>query len=126
MAQQLTPEQRDKYLKAIEKIETLPRPQKWREIKKFLLELHPQWKTPEKEHCQAVKEIRQKLESKTAASQSGTMRETMKLFGPVYEAMIKLDPQLMIELSGRNKGAQEKIGKQLYQAFPEYRIARMY
>lgn len=122
----LTPEQRQKYLKAIEKIENTPRPEKWRLIRKLTLELKP-WLVPiETEHSEACKEIRTKNENKYASSKSGTMRNTMKLFGPVYTAMTKLDPELAVEMSGRNKGLEEKIGKQLYDAFPEYRIARLY
>lgn len=122
----LTPEQRQKYLKAIEKIENTPRPEKWRLIRKLTLELKP-WLVPtEADFAEACKEIRTKNENKYASSKSGTMRNTMKLFGPVYTAMTKLDPELAVEMSGRNKGLEEKIGKQLYDAFPEYRIARLY
>lgn len=122
----LTPEQRQKYLKAIEKIENTPRPEKWRLIRKLTLELKPWYAPLEIEHSQACKELRTKNENKYASSKSGTMRNTMKLFGPVYNSMTKLDPELAVEMSGRNKGLEEKIGKQLYDAFPEYRIARLY
>jgi hypothetical protein len=126
MQDDLTPEQHDRYLKAIEKIELAKRPEKWRLIKKFILEIKPWWVPLEREHAKACKELRQKTENKYASSKSGTMRNTMKLFGPVYNAMIKLDPELQIEMSGRNKGLQQLIGKQLWDAFPEYRICREY
>jgi hypothetical protein len=122
----MTPEQRDKHLKTIEKIEKLKRPEKWREIKKLTLELKPWLKPVEAEHAEACKELRLKNENKHASSKSGVMRNSMKLFGPVYQNMLKLDPELAIELSGKNKGDQELIGKQLYTAFPEYRVARNY
>jgi hypothetical protein len=32
--------------------------------------------------------------------------------------MMKLDPELKLEMSGRNKGAEEFIGKQLIRRFP--------
>lgn len=122
----LTPEQRQKFLKAIEKIENTPRPEKWRLIRKLTLELKP-WLIPiEAEHAEACKEIRIKNENKYASSKSGTMRNTMKLFGPVFSNLTKLDPELSVEMSGRNKGLEEKIGKDLYNAFPEYRTARLY
>ena len=122
----LTPEQRQKYLKAIEKIENTPRPEKWKLIKKLILELKP-WLVPYEEvHAQACKELRVKNENKYASSKSGVMRNTMKLFGPVYMAMTKLDPELRVEMSGKNKGLEILAGKQLYDAFPEYRIARLY
>lgn len=122
----LTPEQRQKYLKALEKIENTPRPEKWRLIRKLTLELKP-WLVPvEADFAEACKELRTKNENKFASSKSGTMRNTMKLFGPVYNSMVKLDPELSLEMSGRNKGLEEKIGKQLFDAFPEYRIARLY
>lgn len=122
----LTPEQRQKHLKAIEKIENTPRPEKWRLIRKLTLELKP-WLAPlEADHAEACKELRVKNQDKYASSKAGTMRNTMKLFGPVLTSMMKLDPELKVEMSGKNKGLEEKIGKDLYDAFPEYRIARLY
>ena len=59
-------------------------------------------------------------------SKDGTMRNTMKIPQFLYNALIKLDPELMIEMSGRNGKEQELIGKQLYKAFPEYRTVRIY
>lgn len=120
----MTPEQRDKHLRTIEKIEYMKRPEKWREIKKLVLELHPELKVADDEFAEACKELRLKAESKTASSKSGVMRNTMKIPNYIYQAIIKLDPDLMIEMSGKNNGLQLKIGKQLYKAFPEYRIAR--
>lgn len=122
----LSPEQKQKYLKAIEKIENTKRPEKWRLVKKLTLELKPWWKPLEAAHCEAVKELRIKNENKHASSKSGVMRNTMKLFGPVYQNMVRLDPELAQEMSGKNKGIEELIGKQLYEAFPEYRTARLY
>lgn len=121
-----TPEQRQRHLKAIEKIENTPRPEKWRLIKNLLLELKPWLVTAEAEHAEACKELRLKSENKYAQSKSGAMRNTMKIFGPVYQAITRLDPEAVVEMSGRNKGLQVKLGKQLYDAFPEYRIARRY
>lgn len=121
-----TPEQKEKFLKAIEKIENTKRPEKWRLVKQLTLELKP-WLIPvEAEHSEACKELRIKNANKYAASKSGTMRNSMKLFGPVYTNMIKLDPELSLEMSGKNKGDEEIIGKQLYAAFPEWRVARNY
>lgn len=117
---------RDKYLKRIEKIENMKRPEKWREIKKLTLELKPWLKPLEHDHSEACKELRLKNENQHAASKSGNMRNTMKLFNPVYQNIVRLDPEITQELSGRNKGDQELIGKQLYEAFPEWRIARIY
>lgn len=120
----MTPEQRDKHLRTIEKIEYMKRPEKWREIKKLVLELHPELKAVDDEFAEACKELRLKTESKTASSKTGVMRNTMKIPNYIYQAMVKLDPDLMVEMSGKNNGLQIKIGKQLYKAFPEYRIAR--
>lgn len=104
----------------------MKRPDKWREIKKFLLELHPELVPIDHNFAQSCKEMRQKNESKTASSQGGHMRNTMKIPQYLYSTLTKLDPDLLIEMSGRNHGAQEKIGKQLYKAFPEYKISRIY
>lgn len=123
---ELTPEQKAKYVKAIEQIEMAPRPEKWRLTKKFLLDLKPWLVEAEKEHCEACKEIREASQDKYAASKTGVMRNSMKLFGPVYSALIKLDPELKIELNATNKNTTPLIGKQLWEAFPEYRIARNY
>lgn len=123
---ELTPEQEYKYIRAIENIELAQRPEKWKLIKKLTLELHPQLAKLEAEHSEACKELRIKNKDKHASSKSGTMRNTMKMFGPILIAMYKLDPQFKIEMSGKNKGLEELAGKQLYDAFPEYRIARAY
>lgn len=122
----ITPEQRAKYLKAIERIETTSRPEKWRLIKKLTLELKPWYKPLEYDHSQACKELRLKTEDAFSASKSGTMRNSMKIFGPVLTGLIKLDPELSDEWSGKNQGDQEKVGKQLWDAFPEYRTSRKY
>ena len=123
---ELTPEQKDKFVKAIEKIEMTPRPEKWRLIKQLTLELKP-WLVPdEAAHSEACKELRQKNENKYAASKSGTMRNTLKLYGPVYENLVLLDPELKQEFSGRTKDADKFIGKELWDAFPEWRICREY
>jgi len=120
----LTPEQREKQLKAIEKIEMAPRPEKWRLIKDFTLEIKPWLKELEHGHSAACKELRLKNENKFAASKSGTMRNSMKLFGPVYQNIIRLDPSFQTEMSGKNKGDQQKAMKQLWDAFPEWRVCR--
>jgi hypothetical protein len=120
----MTPEQRDRHVKTIEKIEFMERPEKWREIKKFILQLHPELTAEDKAFSQACKEIRQTTESKTASAKAGNMRNTMKLPNWLYQAICTLDPDVRIEMSGRNHGHQLLIGKQLYKAFPEYRIAR--
>lgn len=121
----MTPEQRQKYIKAIERIENAPRPEKWRLTKQFILELKPWLVEDERQHCEACTELRQ-ASNKYAASKSGEMRNTMKLYGPVYSAMVKLDPELAIEMKGRNNASAALIGKQIWEAFPEYRIARNY
>lgn len=126
MAPDISPAQRDKFLKSIEKIELADRPEKWRLIKKFTFDLKPWLKDEEAAHSEACKELRQKNENKYAASKSGTMRETMKLYNPVYQNLIRLDPELSVELSGRVKDADKFIGKQLWDAFPEWRISRTY
>lgn len=120
----MTPEQRDKHVKTIEKIEGLPRPQKWREIKKLMLALHPELKQYDNDFAEACTEIRQNTKSKTASTTNGDLRNTMKIPQYLYQGIITLDPDFMLEMSGRNHGHQLLIGKQLYKAFPEYRIAR--
>lgn len=123
---ELTPELKDKYLKAIDKIERADRPEKWRLIKKLTLELKPWLAVEEAEFSQACKELRQTNQNKHASSTSGAMRETMKLYNPVFTNIRRLDPEINEEMSGKNQGAQEFIGKQLWDAFPEWRIARTY
>lgn len=103
----------------------MKRPEKWREIKRFLFELHPSYVELDKDFCQAVKELRD-VSNKTASSAKGTMRNTMKVPQYIYEALTAMDPEIMAESSGRMKGNQWKIGKELYNAFPEYRVARQY
>lgn len=120
----MTPEQREKHLQSVDKIIAMKRPEKWRAIRKLLFELHPELVPAHDEHMQACKEWRQSTQSATASSKSGDIRNTMKIPNYVYQAIIKLDPEIMVEMSGRNNGDQIKIGEQLHKAFPEYRIAR--
>jgi hypothetical protein len=120
----MTPEQREKHVRTIEKIELMERPGKWREIKKLVLDLHPELVPADDEFSQACKELRQATESKTASSKGGTIRNPMKLPNWLLDAIRKLDPAINEEMSGRNHGHQILISKQLYKAFPEYRIAR--
>lgn len=122
----MTPEQRQKHVRTIEKIENMPRPAKWRETKKLLLELHPELVQVDTDFCEAVKEHREKHQSKAGASKSLELRNTMKIPNYIMTAIRKIDPEINEEMSGRNHGDQWRIGKKLYQAFPEYRIARNY
>lgn len=126
MTPQQQTEQRQKQLLAIEKIENTPRPQKWVEIKKLVLELHPKLVQRDNDFADACKELRQKSTSNVGASKEFSLRNTMKLPDYLYQAITQLDPEIMIEMSGRNHGDQWRIGKQLYKAFPEYRIARTF
>lgn len=120
-----TPEQKAKYLKTIEKIEGMKRPEKWTAIRDFTLELHPELQEIDKDFCEAVKELREQS-NKTASSATGDLRNTMKIPQYIYEAIRNLDADIIEEMSGKNKGYQEIIGKQLYQALPMYRVARVY
>lgn len=120
----MTPEQRDKHVRTIEKIEYMKRPEKWREIKKLVLELHPELIPADNDFSEACKELRQKTVSKTASSKGGSIRNTMKIPNWILDAIRKLDPTINEEMSGKNHGHQLLISKQLYKAFPEYRIAR--
>lgn len=121
----MTPEQRAKHIKAIAKIEDAPRPLKWRLTRKLILELKPWLVADEAEHIQACKELRD-ASHKFAASKSGTMRNSMKLYGPVYNALVKADPELKGEMGAKNNASSPVILKQLWEAFPEYRICRAY
>lgn len=121
----MTPEQRAKHLRAIDRIEAAPRPEKWYLTRKLLFELKPWLVENEAEHIQACKEIRA-ASGKYAASQTGIMRNSMKLYGPVYTTLTKLDPELKQEMGSYKNASAAKAGKQLWDAFPEYRIARNY
>jgi hypothetical protein len=120
----MTPEQRAKHVRTIEKIENMERPEKWREIKKFMLELHPELVLADNDFSEACAELRLKSTSKTGSSKSGSIRNTMRIPNWLYQAIRKLDPTIAEEMSGGNHGLQILISKQLYKAFPEYRIAR--
>lgn len=120
----MTPEQKQKHVSTIEKIEHLPRPHKWYEARKLLFELHPELIQLDADHRQACKEMRQAIESKTAASKGLSVRSTMKIPNYVYQVIRKLDPEAGEQMSGRKPESQEKFIEELYTAFPEYRIAR--
>lgn len=122
----MTPEQKQKHLSSIEKIEFLPRPEKWYEARKLLFDLHPELIQLDADHRQACKELRQALTSSTASSKSLSIRNLMKIPNYVYQVLGKLDPEAKEEMSGKKPELQEKFSKELYMAFPEYRIARSY
>lgn len=102
----------------------MKRPEKWIAIRAFTLSLHPELKKIDDDFCQAVKEIREQS-NKTASSESGVMRNTMKIPQYIYSAIRNMDADIMQEMSGKNKGYQQLIGEQLYKAFPMYRVARV-
>lgn len=124
MLPELTPEQKEKDLRTIERIEFMARPEKWREIRKFMLAKHPEWVLEDKLFMQSCKELRQRSESKTGASKSLDIRNTVKIPSYVYRGLLLLDPEVREEMSGRNHGLQIKLSEELYKAFPMYRIAR--
>jgi len=117
----MTPEQREKHLKAIDRIETASRPEKWYLTRKLLFELKPWLVENEAQHIQACKELRAASE-KFAASKSGTMRNSMKLYGPVYTTLTKLDPELKQEM-GSYKNGQCCHGGQNNSGMPSPSIA---
>ena len=115
-------------LKEIERIENLPnRADRWRAIRQFYFALHPEVIPTEVRFVEACREMREAdNENLTAASKSGSMRNTMKIPQYIYDALISFDPELLLEISGKNAagGGQDHIQKQLYDVFPMYRIAR--
>lgn len=118
---------RHQQLQEIERIENLPRPRRWVETKTFLLRLRPDLAPVDRGFVEACKDLREKSTTNiTAASKSGSMRNTMKLPQYLYEALLAMDPQLATDLGGQQGEAAANMGKQLYNAFPEYRIARKY
>lgn len=118
---------RQQQLDEIERIENLPRPHIWRATKDFVLRLHPEFRDIDRQFVEACREIREAdLTNKTASSKSGSMRNTMKIPQFIYEALIAMDPPLLEDISGKNGEAAAMMGKKLYNAFPEYRIARAY
>lgn len=103
----------------------MKRPAKWRAIKKLYLSLWPELAQADKDHCDALREYRESSNA-LASTESLSMRNTMKIPTYVYNALKVMDPELQAEWSGKNRGLQEKINKQLWLAFPEYRASRKY
>lgn len=117
---------RQQQINEIARIESLPRPRKWTETKRFLFALRPDLKAVDKGFVEAVKEMREQNDNKFAASTGGNMRNTMKIPQYIYDAILGMDPGLADEWSGKNGEAAKIIGRQLRKAFPEYNVARVY
>lgn len=117
-------EDREQYLKEIERIESLPRPAKWQAIRDLVFKMHPGYIPEELAFISDLKELRETDNfKKTGASKSGDMRHLMKLPQVVYTALIALDPDLFQEMSNTSGDSRQTWNK-LYDAFPMYRVAR--
>lgn len=114
-------------IKRIEYIEGMPSgPERWKEIRKFYFELHPEHIELHTGFCKEVREMRENEKLKlTGASKSGELRHALSVPEFVWRAWEALDPTFF-DANKSKSGEQESQTKKIYKAFPEYRASEAY
>jgi hypothetical protein len=117
-------ERRQLGIKVIERIEALPRPEKWRVAREFILATNKNASYADYKFRESVRKERDALLKDTGASKSGDSRYLLSMPDFIYAALIATDPPLQDELNSKDKKLSDKMWNKLAYAFPEYRIAR--
>lgn len=107
-------------------IAKLPLSARLREIKKLLFRIHPAFIYPDQQHCEAVAEIRNSLPfNDFKESEQKSMRHLFKIPEYIWHAL-KADPEFYKLQNENGKDDARKLHKALWDAFPEYRVARRF
>lgn len=107
-------------------IAKLPLSARLREIKKLLFKIHPAFAYPDSQHCEAVTDIRHSLPfNDFKASEQKSMRHLFKIPEYIWHAL-KADPEFYKLQNSSEKDDARKLHKALWDAFPEYRVARRF
>lgn len=109
-------------IKAIERIEAMPRSEKWRATRELVLAANPKLEPVDRKFQELVKRERDTLMSATGAGQHGRRLLSMPDF--IYAALIALDPQLKPELDSKDRPVRDRAWNSLTKAFPEYSLVR--
>jgi hypothetical protein len=114
-------------LKHIENIEAIAVPvDRYRAIKKFLLEINPKIKAYDDAFIEGIKVERANQLKDTGASKDNHMRSLLDLPTYIYEAIILADNEFnhAVNLS-HDIELEKKAWRDVAKAFPEYRIAKV-
>jgi hypothetical protein len=107
-------------------IQNLPLPARLRSIKKLLFKIHPDFKYPDAQHCAAVADIRDANPfNDFQQSEQKSMRHLFKIPEYIWHAL-KADMEFDRLQGSNEKNDVVKLHKALWDAFPEYRVARKY
>ena len=119
-------EERTQRLNEIERIEKLPRTQKWRAMKELMLKMKPELEATDKGVCEAMREKREidNLKS-TGASKSGDMRHSLSLPEYLYLSIKAIEPDFM-NFDIMTKAEARAETKKVWETFPEYRGCRLF
>lgn len=118
-------EKRQLGIQMIKRIEQLPRPEKWRVTREFLLNTNNNASYADHKFIESLNAERANLRNDlTASSKSGDSRYLLSMPDFIYAALIATDPDLQDELNDPDKNQSTKAWKKLANAFPEYRIPR--
>lgn len=109
-------------LKALERIEKLPRVEQWRAIKEFVLSANPKLIPLDNDFQRRVALQREHSFSDTGAGKHG--RQILSMPDFIYFPILAIDPSLAEELNNRDRVIRDKAYAKLTKAFPEYRTAR--
>ena len=111
-------------IEMIKRLQELPRPQKWRDTREFVLNTNPKASYADHKFIESVNKERNALLKDTGASKTGDSRYLLSMPDFIYAALIAIDPDLQDELNDPDRLVSNKAWNRLANAFPEYRVAR--
>lgn len=117
-------ERRQLGIKMIDRLEKMPRPQKWKVTRDFVLSQNKNLSYQDYMFIDQLQEERSRLLKDTGASASGDVRYLMSMPDFIYAALIAIDPELQDELNDKDKKVSDRAWNKLTAAFPMYQVAR--
>lgn len=116
---------------AADKIMAMPRVERWRNIKKLLFTIHPDFVLADQRHCEAVADIRRDQANEFGSNDDGKsfksarMRHLFKIPTYIWHAL-KADREFDRLQNSKDDAEIKTLHKALWDAFPEYRACRRY
>lgn len=108
----------------IKRIEQLPRPEKWRVTREFLLANNPKLVPVDYAFIKQVARERNQLHKVSGISKTGDSRYVLSMPDFMFAALIALDPWLKPELDDKDRKARDRAWNKLARAFPEYAVGK--
>jgi hypothetical protein len=107
-------------------ISNAPLTARLRGMKRLLFKIHPDFIYPDSQHCEAVADIRNSNPfNDFQQSKEKSMRHLFKIPEYIWHAL-KADTEFDRLQNSNDKADAIKLHKALWDAFPEYRVARRY